>query len=735
MDQFSKKLKRQVRQRAAERLRSHKDQTYEKLQKRAAELIRSTDSADNLVKELSVKGTYDYKNIVLTVSCILHHKQDYFYLEKTLLRISTDSFAFPYYEKVRNDHVKSDVKNITWDIRKMQGELIMKAEARLPEVISQILVQAENPDMEHMQPLLEGEKTPYEKAIPAIDLVKYYNANCSSQLKQKIEQAIDGSKKKKTGYHAVCDAAEFGKKGNDSVILKIRYCVCNAYTQPEKDGCEVALKLKLSADMDDLIKYVDAELDNILPTIVEQVWQRNFPEKYDFQICHQRHDESDIHAFVDDLITNALKVRSKDIKTNHFSCSFDRPTQNICIEKRDNSFFICCPMGEDVPLKPSNGKLLDQHIEKNYYNVMASPKKQPIPSNAIQWHHFCQYLSGAYERALSKKKKLQTYPTITVRVNVDAVFVSVGSYKARFTPRGITFRKHFPTLETKKPENAYELADAIISQAIVLTEDINKVVDGICLRPIEIEILSFLRNNPNSSMTFLCSSLKTADVFAKNYPYYIQRLIQAGLLSAKSVNGTYLVYEAYYVNPKYVNVPFEHYVTSYTLEDVPYLNVDKQKEVIKSEFERKSLKLEQALPVFDAMWRLPKKAIEELCQDEMIRSKIFAMPARDIDFIRTMLCPAVGDKTVQKIFAERDHQQLEELAASVTQRRVEKIADMIMEVEPQTVNTFFKEDIGTRFLAECKPKQLECLADALCCAAGCKTLYKRIEKMLQKEKK
>ena len=44
-----------------------------------------------------------------------------------------------------------------------------------------------------------------------------------------------------------------------------------------------------------------------------------------------------------------------------------------------------------------------------------------------------------------------------------------------------------------------------------------------------------------------------------------------------------------------------------------------------------------------------------------------------------MLCPAVGNKTIQKIFAERDYQQLEKLAASVTQRRVERIADMIME--------------------------------------------------------
>lgn len=47
-----------------------------------------------------------------------------------------------------------------------------------------------------------------------------------------------------------------------------------------------------------------------------------------------------------------------------------------------------------------------------------------------------------------------------------------------------------------------------------------------------------------------------------------------------------------------------------------------------------------------------------------------------------MLCPAVGNKAIQNIFAERDYQQFEKLAASVTQRRVEKIADMIMEAEP-----------------------------------------------------
>ena len=49
-------------------------------------------------------------------------------------------------------------------------------------------------------------------------------------------------------------------------------------------------------------------------------------------------------------------------------------------------------MGDDVPLKPSNGNLLDQHLEENYYNVMTLPEVQPIPSNVIQWHHFCQYL-------------------------------------------------------------------------------------------------------------------------------------------------------------------------------------------------------------------------------------------------------------------------------------------------------------------------------------------------------
>ena len=199
------------------------------------------------------------------------------------------------------------------------------------------------------------------------------------------------------------------------------------------------------------------------------------------------------------------------------------------------------------------------------------------------------------------------------------------------------------------------------------------------------------------------------------------------------MSNTYAVYTTYYVNPKFINVPFGRYVTSYTLEDVAYLNTETQKEVIKREFERKSLKLEEALHLVEAMWMLPKYAIEELCQDELIRSKIFALPARDIDFIRTMLCPAVGNKTIQNIFAERDYQQFEKLAASVTQRRVEKIADMIMEAEPQTVNAFFKEDIGTRFLAECKPKQLEYLADALFCATGCKMLYKRVEKMLQKE--
>ena len=156
-------------------------------------MIDATAPSDNFIKDLSIRGIYDYKDIVLTASFILQYKQDYFYVEKILLKISTDSFAFPYYEKVRNDHVKSDVKNIVWDIRKMQSDLFMKAEARLPEVISQILVLAENPDAEHMQPLLKGEKTPYEKAIPAVDFVSYYNANCSSQLKQKIEQALNGA--------------------------------------------------------------------------------------------------------------------------------------------------------------------------------------------------------------------------------------------------------------------------------------------------------------------------------------------------------------------------------------------------------------------------------------------------------------------------------------------------------------------------------------------------------------
>lgn len=733
MEQISKKLKRQVRKKAAERLRSHKDQTYGKLKKRAIELIDATAPSDNFLKDLSIRGIYDYKDIVLTASFILQYKQDYFYVEKILLKISTDSFAFPYYEKVRNDHVKSDVKHIVWGIRKMQNDLFMKAEARLPEVISQILVLAENPDAEHMQPLLKGEKTPYEKAIPAVDFVSYYNANCSSQLKQKIEQALNGAHQKKPGYHAVCDAAEFGKKGNNIAVLKIRYCICNAYTHPQGDYYEVDLKLKLSVDMDDLTKYVDTEIDNMLPAIVEQIWQSDPLERYDFQICRQRHDESDVHAFVDDLITNTLKVLRKEIKKRHFSYSFELPTKNIFIEKRDNSFYICFPMGDDVPLKPSNGNLLDQHLEENYYNVMTLPEVQPIPSNVIQWHHFCQYLSKAYERALSKNKKIQAYPTITVMVDLHDVRVSVGSYKARFSPRGITCRKDFPTLKTKQPENAYELADVFISQAIAIAEEINEVVDSICLRPVEAEILFFLIDNPNSSISYICWGVKAADVISKNYPHYIQRLLQADLICEKTMSNTYAVYTTYYVNPKFINVPFGRYVTSYTLEDVAYLNTETQKEVIKREFERKSLKLEEALHLVEAMWMLPKYAIEELCQDELIRLKIFALPARDIDFIRTMLCPAVGNKTIQKIFAERDYQQFEKLAASVTQRRVEKIADMIMEAEPQTVNAFFKEDIGTRFLTECKPKQLEYLADALFCATGCKMLYKRVEKMLQKE--
>lgn len=101
MEQISKKLKRQVRKKAAERLRSHKDQTYGKLKKRAIELIDATAPSDNFIKDLSIRGIYDYKDIVLTASFILQYKQDYFYVEKILLKISTDSFAFPYFWKMK----------------------------------------------------------------------------------------------------------------------------------------------------------------------------------------------------------------------------------------------------------------------------------------------------------------------------------------------------------------------------------------------------------------------------------------------------------------------------------------------------------------------------------------------------------------------------------------------------------------------------------------------------------
>ena len=74
MEQISKKLKRQVRKKAAERLRSHKDQTYGKLKKRAIELIDAASPSANLIKDLSIRGIYDYKDIVLTASFILQYK-------------------------------------------------------------------------------------------------------------------------------------------------------------------------------------------------------------------------------------------------------------------------------------------------------------------------------------------------------------------------------------------------------------------------------------------------------------------------------------------------------------------------------------------------------------------------------------------------------------------------------------------------------------------------------------
>ena len=737
MKSVSKKIKRRIQCEVVSRLRLDRDEICAELQEKTLELVTASDISKDNVEKIYIRDVYGDATIAFSIACVLQYKGEFFYFENRLLDIPMDILASPHYHRVGKEHIKTDLKNIDWDEEELKDQLVSMVEGKLPDAIRRTLLRSNNPDIEHLQPLLAGEIFPYQKAISASVFAKYYNFNCIPQLKQRITDTLAKAAKKRKDYYAVCIMAEFSnEKENDSVSLKIICNLCNDYIHPKEFIYKMTFKLKLTEDMEELIKNVDAEIEEALPTIISRIWQGEFPEKYDLQICHKRRNESATHAFVDDLITDTLEPYSSGFKSEYITCSIKYSMKNIYIEKKEKGFYICLPVGEDIPLKPSNGKLMEQHVVANYYNVMTSPKKQPIPANMMQWCLFSQYLSQVYERVLSKKKMKSQYPRIQVNVNTTVVTVIVVSYQARITPRGITFQNNtFPTLEGQNPDNAYDLADAIIRQAIMATDEANKAAADMHLRPIEAKILSFLRDNPNSSITFICSSLKTADVLAKSYPYYIQKLLQEDVISAKSVTGTYVVYEAYYVTPKYVNVPFDHYVTSYTLEDVPYLNANTQKEIIKREFERKSLKLQQALPVFDAMWRLSKKAIEELCQDEVIRSKIFAMPARDIDFIRTMLCPAVGDKTVQKIFAERDYQQLEELAASVTQCRVEKIADMIMEVEPQTVNTFFKEDIGTRFLAECKPKQLEYLADALFCADGCKTLYKRVEKMLQKEKK
>lgn len=616
------------------------------------------------------------------------------------------------------------------DDRVVSDKLAEFANSKVKETIL-MFQNGQFPEPEDLQKALPDENKPGEYSVTATKLVTYFrkqhNPDVWNQLSQKY-QARDGIRHRSIFWGRI----NYQVVNSHKLTVKFNVSVTGNYFNKISSPGDFTFEVPISRDIESVAEMFNNVAVTYAETAILKIWDAPREEKY--RIVNCRTDKNDeLCKGITKIMREYLDLRIGNIDSRFVNARVlwnDSPT---CIVRDADQYFLSFSGVQRVPLEPKNKPLLEQHVV-DLYDVLSDPEHALPPAHEGQWIRFAEYLVKEYERQLSAENLLKYAEPIKLRCCGTACTISVG--ENRMVVKGNDIRSdgkfaYYGSESLGDYASAADLAATIVAATIEIVRKLNFLDPWDRVNHAEAQILAYLKQHPNSTMTTLKQHILIDDVLAKSIPDLVDDLKNKGYISAATTSNRYGYYELLFIDPQYKRVDFSSVVRPYDIDDINYLKPEYRISVVRKAFI--SMTDETLSSVLEALHALSKKDVLAFCQDEKVQAKLLKLSPCDSDFVRTTLTQVLGSKKqVQGIFTERDIAKLEALTANKTLDGAESLCDFLAETDSQLINTFFKSDTGKQYLEDCPRESLEMLADTLFCIQGCKLLYNRVDKQLEK---
>lgn len=619
--------------------------------------------------------------------------------------------------------------------------ILSKVAVKVPEIISEMYRQVMNNQFTDVEQVMRDNSGRYRGVISAQRFIRQLDQDKERAWKKRFQAALNDYlyKPPNAKYSLNCASIEFTAISDTNIEVRYKIEKRNSYCPSEKIDSSFVITLPSCEDYESLRNAFNRAVQKKIISIVQELWGQNsqYAERYDYKTCLAMSNINPISASVARLIGECLKPCEQKIDGPYVAVVGRRGNEGIAIERMGWNYHITFPVGRDIVLQSDGDSISMQRVPVNPYEKAETMKNKPLPSNIVDLYCFASYLDTAYTEDINEKNLQASSPCIIIEIGKETVNFFVGKYRICLTRAGFSRNRNFPKLDDWTDNNsAYDFAQAIIQQAISVSKEADAICSNRLFTPEEVQILEFVKTSKKAGIFMIKNNVRSDNIAEEGISHLVRKLYIGHFLDSVVTRDAKGALTLYALNPIFQNVDFWEYnkvlydtssTSLYNLDDFPYLKPNAQETLLQSILSDEESKEEDVLRAFNLLLQMPQETVERLCKESPIVWRLNDLSDAGATYVEMALQKTTGNGELGKqVFAGKVYSQFENLAAEGTIENTQKIADLIMETNPDIVNGFFETEAGKQYLSSCDKEQREILADALVCVPACHELNAKI---------